>query len=205
MRSMTDFRLESDITSDAPTAPHHVEAGLTEGLSELKRQIKPVFDSNVIRREEIALFKLKDYLVANKLLVAMSDKNLGVVVMPLQWCIYQCNQFLDAQPEVFLEISKEEALNENYVTLASLNSICGPNAKNPYGLGKQILRFLRSSEKAVGNLLKFYGIPKIHKKPFAFHPIVPCHTVVAGPAAKLLSKMLLHIVREINSILFKTE
>ena len=35
---------------------------------------------------------------------------------------------------------------------------------------------------------RFYGIPKIHKYPVKFRPIIPCHSVVFNPAAKFISK-----------------
>src|SRR6202043_4037512 len=34
----------------------------------------------------------------------------------------------------------------------------------------------------------FYVIPKIHKTPTAYRPIVPCHSCVQEPAAKVVSK-----------------
>jgi hypothetical protein len=36
----------------------------------------------------------------------------------------------------------------------------------------------------------FYGVPKIHKKPWKARPIMPCHSTILAPFAKVLSKLL---------------
>jgi hypothetical protein len=64
------------------------------------------------------------------------------------------------------------------------------NRKNPFHLRKQTTEWLRSAKAFEKRFPRFYRIPKIHKKPFALRPIVPCHSVISGPPAKLLSKML---------------
>jgi hypothetical protein len=40
----------------------------------------------------------------------------------------------------------------------------------------------------------FYGIPKIHKEPVKFRPIIPCHSAIQNPAAKYVSKKLKPLV-----------
>jgi hypothetical protein len=37
---------------------------------------------------------------------------------------------------------------------------------------------------------QFYAIPKIHKNPTGYRPIVPCHSALQEPASKVVSKML---------------
>ena len=63
-------------------------------------------------------------------------------------------------------------------------------ADSPYGFTKQEAEWLRSARENVSKFPEFSGLPKIHKKPVAFRPIIPCHSVVSGPPAKMLSKML---------------
>ena len=48
---------------------------------------------------------------------------------------------------------------------------------------------------------RFYGIPKIHKYPVKFRPIIPCHSVVFNPAAKFISKKLKPIIMSAPAII----
>jgi hypothetical protein len=47
----------------------------------------------------------------------------------------------------------------------------------------------------------FYGIPKIHKKPVGFRPIILCHSVIFNPAAKFISKELKPIIKSCPTII----
>src|ERR1700733_3506641 len=63
--------------------------------------------------------------------------------------------------------------------------------------GKQLGNFLRhliTPPKVKHNVPLFYGIPKIHKEPVKFRPIIPCHSAIQNPAAKYVSKKLKPIV-----------
>jgi hypothetical protein len=51
----------------------------------------------------------------------------------------------------------------------------------------------------------FHGIPKIHKKPTGFRPIIPCHSVVFNPAAKFVSKELKPLIKATPSIIHGTK
>lgn len=51
----------------------------------------------------------------------------------------------------------------------------------------------------------FYIIPKIHKSPVKARPIIPCHSVVQGPVAKFVSKMLKDIVKSKQGIIHKSK
>ncbi|OBZ65050.1 hypothetical protein A0H81_14966 [Grifola frondosa] len=42
----------------------------------------------------------------------------------------------------------------------------------------------------------FYGIPKIHKIPTKFRPIIPCHSCAQAPAGKYVSKVLKNLIAE---------
>jgi hypothetical protein len=48
------------------------------------------------------------------------------------------------------------------------------------------------------NILKFYGISKIHKNPVKMHLIVPCHSAMQNLVAKYASKKLKPIVEQLQ-------
>jgi len=75
-----------------------------------------------------------------------------------------------------------------------------------YGMSGQLLDFFRSQiqepfKENLRKLPKFYVIPKIHKSPVKARPIVPYHSVIQGPAAKFVSKMLKDIVKSKQRII----
>ena len=64
--------------------------------------------------------------------------------------------------------------------------------------------FLRSKVTAPGrehHIPRFYGIPKIHKEPVKFRPILPCHSAIQNPAAKFVSKMLKPLIAEAQTVI----
>ena len=60
-------------------------------------------------------------------------------------------------------------------------------------------------DKNLWKLPKFYVIPKIHKMPVSARPILPCHSVVQGPAGKFMSKMLKGIVKTKQGIIHRSK
>ena len=52
---------------------------------------------------------------------------------------------------------------------------------------------------------RFYGIPKIHKQPVKFRPIIPCHSAVMNPAAKFVSKKLKPLIQAAPTIIHGTK
>jgi len=75
-----------------------------------------------------------------------------------------------------------------------------------YGTSTQLSDFFQSQildpiDENLWKLPKFYVIPKIHKTPISARPILPCHSVVQGPAGKFVSKMLKGIVKTKQGII----
>ena len=60
-------------------------------------------------------------------------------------------------------------------------------------------------ESLVLSLLVFNGLPKIHKTPWGIRPVIPCHSVVQGPASEFLSKILKTLLVDHQQILTSTK
>jgi hypothetical protein len=72
----------------------------------------------------------------------------------------------------------------------------------------QIPKFLWSRITKEGQLHimpRFYSIPKIHKEPVKVRPIIPCHSAIQNPAAKLCSKLLKPIVTSVPTNIIGTK
>jgi len=60
-------------------------------------------------------------------------------------------------------------------------------------------------EEVIITLPVFVGLPKIHKSPWGICPIVPCHSVIQGPAHEFLSKILKTLLADHPQILTSTK
>jgi len=73
----------------------------------------------------------------------------------------------------------------------------------------QLAKFLRSkiptSEMDLPEFPQFYVIPKIHKNPTGYRPIVPCYNNITEPASKVVSKMLIPLYKRYPTILKGTK
>ena len=64
------------------------------------------------------------YLVEHKLLVTQNDKNLGSVVMSVEWYHQNCRKFLDNNKDVFItSIPSTMAKNLNYDNLKDIDAL----------------------------------------------------------------------------------
>ncbi|GAP83315.2 putative reverse [Rosellinia necatrix] len=181
----------SQPTFDPGLTKHHIEQGLKEGRSKLMEQINRSHDvPSKVYQERLRLNNVQRYLQEHKLLATASDKNLGVVVMSLDWYHKNCEKFLDNAKDDLIEITATEAFIQNNITWNKIEALVDVSPKYPSGFTEQEKAFLRQAEDFKDKFPTFTGLPKIHKKPFAFRPIIPCHKATCNPAAKILSKLL---------------
>jgi hypothetical protein len=144
---------------------------------------------------------LRQELLNQRLIVTLSDKNLGAVVMSLKWYHNKCKEFLLNSTDTFLPISRERAMELEKNTLDDINGLLSSGHLN-----KQAGEFIEEGTRLdFGKVPMFSGLPKIHKKPFAFRPIIPCHSVLAGRTARVLSKILGPAVKSNPTIIYKSK
>jgi hypothetical protein len=142
--------------------------------------------------------QIKSFLLDNEYIVTSTDKNLGIAVSRRAWIIEKSLDILHSR------------VDYRPLTTNQVNAICQVKCTQMLDLatlayecevylpeGSQLKEFLRSQITTPGNLHKipyFYGIPKIHKEPVKFRPIIPCHSAIQNPAAKYVSKKLKPLV-----------
>lgn len=163
---------------------------------------------------------LKQYLIDHELILLQTDKNLGSAVCSRTWIIEKTFSLLNAPMlnqagyETGLPLDYQEIPYSRVATIVDgkINKMRQIASRSAGGmsLSPQLPEFFRSMipQDALSTrgreafnwdrgtvIPTFYVIPKIHKNPVKARPILPCHSVVQGPAGKFVSKMLKPIIK----------
>ena len=198
-----DYDLHKPSTKAPPRAPDYIEAGLAAGqaycdshVATVKPLLKHYKDPKFVVHDQ-----LRQFLEAQGYVVTATDKNLGTAIVTREWLIKGNLKLLDDNLN-YLTVSREQVLESTRKLVKSIRKLA-TEALTPNGdflsvLHPQLSEFLVSNipdedpddELCGYKLPQFYVIPKIHKKPTGYRPIVPCHSVVQEPAAKVVSKYL---------------
>jgi hypothetical protein len=124
-----------------------------------------------------------------------TDKNLGVSVVTLEWYTLKCLDHLTS--DVFSELKTRDDIPYQVFRNLARDIIRMAN------WNKQETTFLKDAF-SLTDVPKFHGIPKIHKKPWGLRPIVPSHSWVSSPAAKIVSKYLKPLYKHYSWIIQST-
>ena len=187
-RQLSDFRL------------HYIEAGLAKGREFVSRYVEnsaPKSNLTPARPELVQVAELQDHLRRNNYIVLPTDKNLGCAVVTRQWFIDGGISLLsDTRNYRELDsVEKDAIIGKTRTSVAEAATFVDEFLQHP-----QLANFLRSKipEDAEADpvIPEFYVIPKIHKTPVKFRPIVPCHSAMQNPCAKYVSKALKPLLAE---------
>ena len=201
-----DFETTSSAPKkDGPLADFYIERGLTLG----RRYIEKMYatfpgDQNKASSDPLKpkFLAIQRFLQENELVISLTDKNLGLAVNKRSWCIEQCNKIL-SNTDDYMPITQSEAYSYFIATEAKLKAL-SDQAENLFWLGDNLGAFLLSNtkyNKDSWSVPQFYGIPKIHKQPVKFRPIIPCHSAIQNPAAKFCSKYLKGLIQASPTII----
>jgi hypothetical protein len=185
-------------TKEAPPAPRYVEDGLRAGQSLIDDFCRNnnSMPAVVLGRSAVTggpnPIALRKELSDNNLIVTTTDKNLGLAVISRDWFFSESKKVLLC--DSYRPISYENAMMRLKQVATEVEEL------SLMTTSKQLARFLTykipplnedgTLKKGTWQIPRFYGIPKIHKNPVKFRPIVPCHSAIQGPAAKVASKLL---------------
>jgi hypothetical protein len=164
-----------------------------------------VKSNDVFYRLTVPPRNLRLWLLEAQLLAFITDKNLGIVVVTREWYVKQIEAFFDlphpadeSRPLFAGQRRGKEdfdVFHNNVVEDLQSRLLRAPDGEiYPFLSSKRVERFWRSAytNKAIP---VFHGIPKIHKNPWKLRPIVPMHSYVLGPLARILHAMLLPVQR----------
>jgi hypothetical protein len=152
-------------------------------------------------------YKILQFLKDNNYIVTMTNKNLGLAVSERDWIISKelgllqdiCNykQLSKVEADVIMKSKEKKMLNlsdmvDDHISLSELK------------LGDYFKSLVsRNGEDII--YPQFHGLPKIHKKPTGFQPIISCHLVCFNPAAKFISKELKPLIKAAPTIIHGTK
>ena len=170
---------------DPPEASEKLERGLVQIKKYLYSQVNLL--PNLAPRRNPSLQDLKQFLIEKKYLVKITDKNLGLSVVSLEWYTTQCR----------IHLSNSIAYKESEIGIQSLLrelQEISTLAHTP----SAIRRYIQASTM---QLPKFYVIPKVHKTPWSSRPIVPSHSWITSRVAEVVDYALQPLIPLFPSIL----
>ena len=178
-----------------PKLPQWLQIGLDKGRRFVSETIAKIPDEQAKGIPNKTLdpspSEIRAFLSERNYVVTLTDKNLGLAVSERTWLHKETLKLLsnDLDYEPIHELMANAKFNVKRDELRSIAKIVD-NITEWAQL--KIDTFLTSKIHDGERYLypEFYGIPKIHKNPAGFRPIIPCHSVVFGPAAKFISKQL---------------
>ena len=168
-----DFVRELHVRSEATIPediPPQIQEGLDDGLRELLSQAASARQLWTHRLNP-KVTPVRDYLKDNNLMVKPTDKNLGLAAFPA----------LLYYTEMVKHI-KEGPYEEVVYTLPLAKDFHSDILKRlpKTGLTKAEVRYIRQHREI--SWPAFHMIPKVHKSPWAWRPIVPAHS---SPTARI--------------------
>ena len=206
-----DYSVKRHSNMEPPKLPSWMEFGLVMGRRYVYSTIARIPDEKLEKIERNPFsphsYKILQFLKDNNYIVTMTDKNLGLAVSERDWLISNELNLLNDERN-YKELDKVDA-----------DSIMKEKGRQMIELSDMVEDHLFLSELKVDDYFKskvprageeiiypqFHGLPKIHKKPTGFRPIIPCHSVCFNPAAKFVSKELKPLVKAAPSIIHGTK
>jgi hypothetical protein len=205
-----DYDLHKPRTKEAELMEPYIEEGLHEGKKFVEQHVSHFRSSAELfkpyKSQRLQLAKLNGILNACNYMVTITDKNLGAAIITRQWFIEGSKNCLsDAENyETISPAERQYILEETVADVRTLSELA-----EKAGMTEQLCKFLTSKcpedETREPAVPRFYGIPKIHKQPVKFRPIVPCHSCVQAPAAKFVSKTLKPLISARRKVLKGTK
>ena len=188
-----DYDLHKEPSLAGPSLAY-IEDGLRAGESYISKYMEreiPLIKQYHTDSGLVTVAHLEEYCKKNELIISPTDKNLGACVVTRDWFIRQCKVLLeDRQNYTPISLSQQKEMLQSLTQkIKRLSTLPWVEHNNP-----QLAEFMRSKIPPDSDqdivLPTFYGIPKIHKKPWKMRPIVPCHSAIQNPVAKFVSKTL---------------
>jgi hypothetical protein len=202
-----------------------IDAILQRGWTELSHLLKnvPSLDRNE-RSVDLELKNCLEWCWDNNVLIKPTDKNLGTALISIRWYNEKVSNFLLNNPGYRI-ISQNEARSLLQTQVEDIRTLANTDVTKKFtgNLSSFIMSRLppmrwkkdpqtgerypqdEKWDELVIQLPVFTGLPKIHKTPWGIRPVVPCHSVIQGPASEFLSTVLKTLLPEFPQILTNTK
>jgi hypothetical protein len=208
-----DYAVPSENTYRAKGTPAYIESGIVAGRQFIEKHISTCepLKSIPAASPDRYMSDLKEYLDAHQLVITPTDKNLGAAIVERNWLIEGGHKLLSDQSN-YVQVDYSEVKSASDILANAIQDLIHPDlgkGNTVLDAHSQLALFLASKlpkqredlswEEPV--LPEFYVIPKIHKNPTGYRPIVPCHSVMQEPLAKLISKSLKPVLNSFPTII----
>jgi hypothetical protein len=179
-----------------PKAAPHIEQGIKSAMEVIDSQVSRALVSIAERSARPALTKwaqVQDFLQENKLLVKLTDKNLGLAIFPVSWYDVKVLELLsDTNTYKPVFDVPTQVLRQKLNDRLSVWRL-------PSNMDKYI------SRKTEIDIPEFHGIPKVHKKPWTLRPIVPSHSWVTSCVSTVLDHLCQPLLKHMPWIVESTK
>ncbi len=205
-----DYDVRGPSGKTPPKLPQYIELGLVKGrifVNKAMSKVPDPDDSNQGTTYKPKVRAIQQFLAQHEYVVTGTDKNLGLAVSRRDWIIQKCQDCLNSVND-YKELTLLEANKILDQKCKEMEVLATAATQMSTYYGKQMGEFLRSKITLAGkahHIPKFYGIPKIHKVPTKMRPIIPCHTAIMNPAAKICSKILKPLIHAAPTIIHGTK
>ena len=204
-------RRKSKNKRSPPKLPQWMELGLVMGRRYVLSTIASIPDEKLMEIKKNPFspnsYKILQFLKDNDYVITMTDKNLGLAVSKRDWLLSNELKLLQ-DPRNYKELAKVDAdviMREKGNHMLDLANTADEHLfLNELKVGDYFRSLVSGAEEPLV-YPQFHGLPKIHKKPTGFRPIIPCHSVCFNPAAKFVSKELKPLIKAAPSLIHGTK
>ena len=193
-----------------PKLPQWMELGLVMGRRYVNGTIASLPDEKLMEIQKNPFtpkkHKILRFLKDNNYVITMTDKNLGLAVSERDWLIRNELKLLEDERN-YKQLSKSNADSIMKSKIEKMKLLSYTTENHLFLNELKVHDYFRSLIPLEGEYIypQFHGLPKIHKKPTGFRPIIPCHSVCFNPAAKFVSKELKPLILSAPSIIHGTK
>lgn len=206
-----DYDVREPSKKAPPVLPFYIDCAIRQGRSFVYNEVRRIPEDGTLddtyKPLGPKLNTIKKFLVDNDYVITATDKNLGIAVSERTWIIEKTLDCISNESE-YKRLTDAEAnaiLDEKCRIIADLAKTADYFLDWKHGALSEFLAHRITEKGKEHHIPEFYGIPKIHKKPTKFRPILPCHSAIQNPAAKFCSKQLKPIVQSAPAIIHGTK
>jgi len=209
-----DYDLKEASDTEPPQPPAYIRNGLEAGRSLIDAFSSQYELPSMAKHRNsrlVWLAELKGFLDEHDYVITLTDKNLGAAVVKRTWLKAGARKLLsDTHNYRKVDEARVDTAVDKIRHL--IEKLTDTRLENNWLLSEedpQLAKFLRSklpeSDLDLPEFPEFYVIPKIHKNPTGYRPIVPCYNNITEPASKVVSKMLKPLYEHYPTILKGTK
>lgn len=142
--------------------------------------------------DEAMITKIKKYCFENKLIIQPADKNQGLTAMTKEWYIECIESMLNDKENYTIQSPDLNSIRYTILSMLEQYKYRGPIAG---ACNRDLRGYYERRQSSTYKLPYFQGLPKIHKTPITFRPIIPNVDWITTKLSQYMSKWLTAIMK----------